>query len=121
MSTLLVILAEDTPKGEPGFVAFLPFVGMLLLLYFIVLRPMKNRQEQERQGRLAGLQKNDKVLTVAGIYGSVVDVSDKEDVITVKIDDNVRVKMTKGSVVQNISQEERIKAEKEKEKAQKAK
>jgi hypothetical protein len=51
----------------------------------------------------------------------VVDFSDKDDVISVKVDDNVRIKMTKASILQNISHDERVKAEKEKEKAQKGK
>jgi preprotein translocase subunit YajC len=123
MSTLLVILAQNEPKPSGGSAFELPImliVGMALL-YLIVLRPASRRQEQERQARVANLQKNDKVLTTAGIYGTVVDVGDKDDVISVKVDDNVRIKMTKASILLNISHDERVKAEKEKEKAQKGK
>src|SRR5262245_66549534 len=99
MSTLLVILAENGSKpgaGGPGGLELpiMILVGMALL-YLVVLRPASRRQEQERLARIAGLQKNDKILTTAGIYGTVVDVSDKDDVISVKVDDNVRIKMTK--------------------------
>jgi len=123
MSTLLVLLAQQQTGDPAPFWAgpMLPILAMMILLYFLVLRPMSRRQEQERQARIAGLQKNDKVLTTAGIYGTVVDVSDKEDVISVKVDDNVRIKMTKGSILHNISQDERIKAEKAQAQAQKGK
>ena len=125
MFTQLVILAQqeggNNPGGRPpGLIEFAPFLVLFVLLYLIVLRPMSRRQERERQERLANLQKNDEVLTAAGIYGTVTDISDKEDVITVKVADNVRLKMTKASIIQNLSQEERIKAEKEKAKAHKS-
>ena len=55
----------------------------------------------------------DEVLTNAGIYGTITDVSETDDKITVKIADNVRIKMTKGSVLRNLTNEEAAKAAKE--------
>jgi preprotein translocase subunit YajC len=52
------------------------------------------------------LKKNDKVLTTSGIYGTLVDISEKEDEVTVKIADNVRIKMVKSSIARNLSNEE---------------
>ena len=59
------------------------------------------RQEQERQTMAGNLKKNDEVLTNSGIYGTVIDVSDSDDKITVKIADNVRIKMTKAASPQS--------------------
>ena len=89
-------------------------VGMFALLYVIVLRPAQRSRDRERQQLLTGLKKNDKVLTTAGIYGTVVSVSDKEDEVVVKVDDNTRLRMLKGSIMRNLSNEEAQKAEKEK-------
>ncbi len=80
--------------------------------YLLLIRPLR-RQEQERQALASNLKKNDEVLTNAGIYGTVVDVSETDDKITVKVDDNVRVKMTKGSVARNLTNEEAAKQAKE--------
>ena len=63
-------------------------------------------QEQERQALLTKMKKNDKVLTTAGIYGTVIAVGDNEDEIIVKIDDNVRVKMIKAAIARNLTNEE---------------
>ena len=71
------------------------------------------RQEQRRKAMVSDLKKNDKVLTTAGIYGTVVAVSDTEDEVTVKVDENVRLKMAKGSIGRNISREEEAKQQKE--------
>jgi len=89
-------------------------VGMFALLYVIVLRPAQRSRDRDRQQLLTGLKKNDKVLTTAGIYGTVVSVSDKEDEVVVKVDDNARLRMLKGSIMRNLSNEEAQKAEKEK-------
>ena len=114
MLELLLVLAEEgnAPPGfAPGPLVLMLGIGMLFFL--IVLRPAQRRQERERQALLNGTKKGDKVLTSAGIYGTVVSVSEKEDEIVVKVDDNARLKMLKGSIVRNISAEEAQKAEKE--------
>lgn len=116
MLELLLLFADDPPKTPPtpgGLPPEMPFIllGGMVLLYFLVLRPMTKRQERERQNLLTNLKKNDKVLTSAGIYGTVVSVSDTEDEVTVKVDDNTRLRMLKGSIVRNISGEEALKTE----------
>jgi preprotein translocase subunit YajC len=116
MWNALVLLADDPPKGGGGaFGGEFMFImlAVFFLFYLIVLRPMNRRQEQERQALLSNLKKNDKVLTNAGIYGTVVSVSDKEDEVVVKVDDNVRLKMIKGAIARNFTNEEAAKAAKE--------
>ena len=109
---------EETPTKEGatgrGFPE-MPFIlgGIFFLFYFVVLRPQKRRAERERQEQLTLLNKNDKVLTIGGIYGSIISVSDKEDEVVVKVDDNTRLKMTKASIGRNITREETLKAAKE--------
>ncbi len=106
----LILLAEDAPQqGQgSGLIQFLPFIVIAGFFYLLLIRPMR-RQEQERQAMAGNLKKNDDVLTNAGIYGTVVDVSDSDDKITVRIADNVRVKMTRASVARNLTNEEAAK------------
>ena len=112
MWKLLVLLANDPPKQPPqpgpfgGGGDLLFILSLFLLFYLLVLRPMGGRQERERQALLASLKKNDKVLTTGGIYGWIVSVSDKEDEVIVKVDDNTRLRMTKASIYRNLSNEE---------------
>jgi preprotein translocase subunit YajC len=114
MVNALVLLAENGAKGGGGLgVETMLFpIALIFLFYLIVLRPMNRRQEQERQALLSTLKKNDKVLTSAGIYGTVVSVSDKEDEVVVKVDDNTRVKMIKSAIARNLTNEEAAKAAK---------
>ncbi len=109
MLRFLVLLGDDPPRPDPGtngIMFLLPII--FIVFYMLILRPHK-KQEQERMAMVKNLKKNDEVLTNAGIYGTVVDVSETDDKITVKVADNVRVKMTKGSVLRNLTNEEAAK------------
>jgi preprotein translocase subunit YajC len=119
MLDLLLLLAngepaKPAPQGGPPLELPLLLGGIILLFFLVVLRPAQRRQERERQQLLNALKKNDKVLTTAGIYGTVVSVSDKEDEVIVKVDDNTRLKMLKSSIHRNISAEEAKQAEADK-------
>jgi preprotein translocase subunit YajC len=105
MMNALILAAEDTPQpgGQIGFLV--PMLAIFAVVYFLLLRPMR-KQDQERQKLASNLKKNDEVLTNSGIYGTIVDVSEGEDKITVKVADNVRVKMTRGSILRNLTNEE---------------
>jgi preprotein translocase subunit YajC len=117
LNTLLLLAQQGgEPKGggpPPGFEILILALPLLLLFWLIVVRPGQRRQQQERDALVSGLKKNDKVLTTAGIYGTVVSVSDKEDEVVVKVDDNTRLKMLKNSIMRNLTNEEAARAAKE--------
>src|SRR5215218_10090660 len=112
MLPLFVLFAQDAPKPGPMGMELLLIPVLLLLFYFVVIRPAQKKQEQEAADKLNSLQKDDEVLTIGGIYGTVVSVSaDKDkDEIVVKISDNTRVKMTRAAIHRNMTHEERLKA-----------
>jgi preprotein translocase subunit YajC len=114
MWNALLLFAEDAPRQGPPIDPILLLLPLLLVLFWvIVLRPGQRRQQQERDTLISGLKKNDKVLTTAGIYGTVVSVSDKDDEVVVKVDDSTRLKMVKSSIMRNLSNEEAARAAKE--------
>ena len=116
MFSLFVLFAQEGGKGGGDGGSFwtmlFPLLPIAILFYFLLMRPMR-RQEAERQALLTSLKKNDKVITIGGIYGSVVSVAEKEDEVVVKVDENVRLKITKSSIARNLTNEETAKAAKE--------
>lgn len=111
MLSALVMLAEDQAPAAPGGSPFGMLIWMLpvvVLFYFLMIRPMR-KQEQQRQLLVSNLKKNDKVVTHAGIIGTVISVAEKEDEVTIKVDDNVRLKFLKSAIARNLSQEEALK------------
>lgn len=75
------------------------------IFYFLMIRPQR-KQEKERQAMLKALQKNDKVVTMGGLYGVVTNVREKD--VTVKIDESkdVRVKMLRSAISHVVTREE---------------
>jgi preprotein translocase subunit YajC len=67
----------------------------VLIFYFLILRPQQKRQKAV-QAMLKNLKPGDRVLTSGGIYGQVLGL--KDDVVVVKIADDVKVEFAKSSV-----------------------
>ena len=89
--------APATPPGPLVLVAqFAPFILVFAIMYFLMIRPQQQRQAA--LGKLQGnLSKGDRVLTQAGIYGTVVGVD--EDKVVLRVDDNVKLEFQRSSIV----------------------
>lgn len=91
--------AEDGESGPPAndMSAYLPFllIGGFLILYIFMGRNRK-KQEKQRREMLANLSKGDKVVSIGGICGTVVEVRDEE--VMVKVDDNARMKFARWAI-----------------------
>jgi len=84
----------SAPAPSP-FQMMVPFVMMFVIFYLLVFRPQaKSRKEHEQM--LKNLKKDDEVVTSGGIFGTVVNV--KPDVVTLRIDEKVRVDVEKSAV-----------------------
>jgi preprotein translocase subunit YajC len=75
--------------------SLLPFVLIILVFYFLILRPQQ-RKQKARQRLLDSVKKGDKVITSGGIHGTVEGVEDKT--VLVKISDNTKVKMERSAI-----------------------
>lgn len=94
--TYLFILLQAQQDGIASLVSsLLPFILIIAVFYFLILRPQQKRQK-ERAKLLEGVKKGDKIITSGGIHGLVEGVED--DSVLVKIADNVKVKMDKGAI-----------------------
>ncbi len=74
-----------------------PIVAMLAFYYFIIIRP-ESGMRKKRAELLGGLKKNDPVVTIHGIYGSIANISPDSDEVTLKVDDNTRIRMRKSAI-----------------------
>ena len=88
-----LLLAEGA-AGNP-LTGMLPFVLMIGVFYFLVMRPMK-KQEDERKQRLAELKRGDKIVLTGGLLGRISKVED--DIVIVEIADRVKVRVLKKDV-----------------------
>jgi preprotein translocase subunit YajC len=93
-----MVLAMGAPSsGAPSaWVQLLPFVLVVGIFYFVILLPMKRRQ-QKVQAFLAALKVGDRIVTSGGLYGTITRLSDAS--IQVQVANNVRVEMSRNAVV----------------------
>lgn len=96
MNWIYFAMAPSNPDGGASPLSMLfPIIGMLLIFYFLLIRPQQKRQK-ETQKMIGALKNGDRVLMSAGIYGTVAGV--KDDTFIIKIADNVKVEVTKSAV-----------------------
>ena len=81
--------------------AYGPLVAMVIAFYFFLYRPQREEQRR-RDDMLATLHKGNKIVTVGGIFGEILDI--KDNVIDLKIADKVVVKLTRSAVSRNFTQ-----------------
>lgn len=117
---------EAAPAGDPPgsgitdalFSTYaLPLGAMLLLMYFMLLRPEQKKRKEVEQ-TLSSLKKNDHIVTIGGICGTVVNISPGSQFITIKVDEsnNTRLKILRSAVArvgEVEDQDNKIEAKKE--------
>lgn len=86
--------ASATGQSNP-LMSLMPIALIFVIFYFLLIRPQK-KQQKDHATMLEGLAKNDDVVTSGGIFGTIVNLQD--DVVTLRVDDNTRIKVTKGSI-----------------------
>ena len=94
----------EQPDAPSPFGMLFPIVFIFLLFYLLILRPQK-RDRAKREKTLKTLKKNDRVVTIGGIIGLIANVEPDGKEVTVKVDDNTRIKMLRSSI-QNILTDE---------------
>jgi preprotein translocase subunit YajC len=87
--------AAPAPGPGGGFGFFIPFIFIFIIMYFVLFRPQKKRQ-QEQQRLISALKTGDKVVTNAGIHGLIANV--KETTVMLKVADNVKIEMEKSAI-----------------------
>lgn len=104
------VVAEPALVAEPasGIAAILnnplfPLVGLFILFYFIFIVPERRKKADEAK-MMSSLKKNDRVVTIGGIHGTIVNAPADSDVVTIKIDEsgNTRVKMNRSAIAKVI-------------------
>ena len=94
--TMFAMMPSDPSGAGPSpFSMLLPILGMLVIFYFLMIRPQQKRQK-ELQKMLSAIKKGDRVLTASGMYGVVAGV--KDDIVVLKIAEDVKVEMLKSAV-----------------------
>ena len=98
---MLDFLAAGTAAAAPpGWLQFLPIVGMVVIFWFLIIRPQMRQQKVHRE-RIAAVKKGDQVVTAGGLVGKVIKVDDQY--AEIEIAQGVRVKAVKATIGEIVS------------------
>ena len=95
--------AEGQPAQQNPIGAFLPFILIALVFYFVFFRPQQ-KQAKQHKALIDSTQKGDEIVTHAGFYATVVSV---EDPLTIDLGGGTKVRMVKSQIARNVSAERR--------------
>ncbi|QOJ22491.1 MAG: preprotein translocase subunit YajC [Gammaproteobacteria bacterium] len=87
--------AASSAQDTADWMSLLPMFGILLLFYFLLIRPQAKRAKEQKQ-MVDGLQRGDEVITNGGILGQVLNVS--ENYVIIEIAPATEVTILKSSV-----------------------
>ena len=97
MTTFASIYLQAAPaQGSPSLITgLLPLVLVFVVFYFFMIRPQMKKAKMEKQFKET-IQKGDKVVTIGGVHGKIVEVQDKTFML--EVDTNVKMKIEKSAV-----------------------
>ena len=94
----LLAEGEGAAQGAPGLSSMLmPMVLIVFVWYFLILRP-QGRERKQRELQLSNLKRNDRVVTYSGIIGTITGFSDDNKEVTLRVDDNVKLRFLRSAI-----------------------
>ena len=105
-----IVLADPEKGGgilsglPPGIASFLPFILIIVVFYFLLIRPNQNKQKQWQE-MLNSLKPGDKITTTGGMRGTIIALRD--DAVQLRLPpDNIKVEVVKSAIASVTTPEE---------------
>lgn len=106
MSYFLLAMAQQGSGGKGGGIGWLlPFAAIFLIMYLLMIRPQQKKHRQHQQ-MLEALKKGDRVITTGGFLATVLNIKEKENIVVLRLADNVKVEIQKGAIAGKIPKSE---------------
>lgn len=97
---------DNTPTDPwSGLISFLPFILIIVVFWFILFGSQR-KEKKKRQQMLAELSKNDRVVTIGGVIGTVVEVKENEVVVKVDESSNTRMRFSRNAIQSLVAEKE---------------
>jgi len=90
-----MLVAAPTGGGLGGLGTILPFVLMFAVFYFLLIRPQQRKQKQ-RNLMLGQLKKGDKVVTIGGMHGTIMELTD--DTVVLRVNDATKITFDRSAI-----------------------
>ena len=102
MNILYLLPAQAAaPKAGSSWLMWIMLALVFVVMWFFMIRPQR-KQQKELDNFRKSLKKGDKVVTIGGIFGTVVEI--KEDSILMEVDNNVKIRVSKNALVKDFAE-----------------
>ena len=91
------IFGQSEQVQGSGVLGFLPFILIMLILYYFMLRPQAKKQK-EKEDMLKDLKKGDGVITMGGILGKINGFKENGKLVVLKVDNNTSLTLNKSAI-----------------------
>jgi preprotein translocase subunit YajC len=91
------LAADPGTSSTSSIYTFLPIILMFLVLYFLLIRPQQKRQKK-RNGMLNTLKKGDKVVTIGGLHGTIMEMDDEANTIIIRVNETTKLTFDRSSI-----------------------
>ena len=108
----MCLVGQPSPSGaetQPGGMVFLIGIVLFMGVFFFMTSRSSRRERQKKADMIDNLKKNDRVMTIGGVLGTVVNVKDNEVVVKVDEATNTRMTFLKRSIQQVVTGTEELK------------
>ncbi|WP_152391736.1 preprotein translocase subunit YajC [Paenibacillus guangzhouensis] len=95
MQYLDYVAADPATGGGSIWGMILPFVLMFAVFYFLLIRPQQKKQKT-RNSMLSALKKGDKIVTIGGLHGTILEITD--DVVVLLVNDATKLTFDRSAI-----------------------
>jgi preprotein translocase subunit YajC len=101
LSILLMAPQSTGGNSQSSWLSFLPLILIVVVFYLFFIRPQMKRSKDQKKFR-ESLEKGQKVITIGGIHGRIVEIQDTT--VTIEVEGQVRLRIEKSAVALDSSQ-----------------
>jgi preprotein translocase subunit YajC len=107
-STALAQTAQQAPRGNAPIWPML--IVLFVIFYFFIIRPQSKKQKDTKD-MLLNLEKGDRVITIGGIYGTIMSIKEKkdaktdDDILVLKVSDSSKIELVRSAVARVLPKE----------------
>ena len=99
----IFLMAPPAGQESNPLISLMPILLIVVVFYFFMIRPQMKKAKNERKFK-EGLQKGDRVVTIGGLHGKIVEVQDRTFTVELEGGNNVRVRVEKNAISADATQ-----------------
>ncbi len=96
LEIIQAMAGSDSGQGG-GLAAMLPFILIMSIVYFLMIRP-NTKKQKEKQQMIQSLKKGDKIITIGGIHGTIAGIKQKGSILVLNLGKNVNITVNRSSI-----------------------